>query len=83
VVLIVFLLAQLVIEPKAPAIELSIHGHRQAVSASDFHVFNLDFVLCEPGNLTWVVQGNQVALPKPAEIRFPTSVDLAERIEEN
>ena len=77
VVLIVFLLAQLVIEPKAPAIELPIHGNSQAVSPAGLHVLNLDFVLCEPGNLAWVVQGNQVALPKPAEIRLTTSKDLS------
>ena len=52
------------------------------MSPAGLHVLNHDFVLCEPGNLAWVVQGNQVALPKPAEIRLPTSVDLALRIEE-
>ena len=58
VVLIVLLLPQLVIEPKAPAIELPIHGNRQAVSPSGLHIFDQDLILGEPSNLAWVVQGN-------------------------
>lgn len=74
-ILIVLLLPQLVIEPKAPAIELPIHGHRQAVSPTGLHILNHDLILGEPGNLAWVVQGNQVALAKAAEIRLSTSED--------
>ena len=74
-ILIVLLLPQLVIESKAPAIEQAIHGHRQAVSPTCLHILNHDLVLGEPGNLAWVIQGNQVALAKASKIRLSASED--------
>ena len=79
-ILVVLLLPQLVIEPEAPAIEQSIHGHRQTMPPTGLYILYHDLILREPGNLARVVQGNQVALAKSSEVRLSTTVDRAERV---